>query len=72
MPRGRKKALTLDEQLEKIISDITETEERLKERKTKKLEVEEQLKMNRIVELDNFISSQGLSIDEVKELLEKR
>ena len=31
MPRGRKKALTLDEQLEKIISDITETEERLKE-----------------------------------------
>ncbi len=72
MPRGRKKALTLDEQLEKIISDITETEERLKELKTKKLEVEEQLKMNRIVELDNFISSQGLSIDEVKELLEKR
>ena len=72
MPRGRKKALTLDEQLEKIISDITETEERLKELKTKKLVVEEQLKMNRIVELDNFISSQGLSIDEVKELLEKR
>ncbi len=60
----------MDEQLEKIASEIEEAEATLKELKTKKKEVEEQLKINRIAELDEFISSRGLRIDEVKELLE--
>ena len=72
MARGRKKALTLDEQLEKIISEIEETEERLEELKDKREELEEQIKMNRIAELDDFISSRGLSIEEVKEILETK
>lgn len=46
MARGRKPALTLDEQLE-----------------------EEQIKMNRLSELDELIEENGLSYDEVKELL---
>ena len=72
MARGRKKALTLDEQLQKVVSEIKETEERLEELKDKRDELEEQLKMNRIAELDDFISSRGLSIEEVKEILEKK
>ena len=72
MARGRKKALTLDEQLEKVVSEIYETEERLEELKDKKNELEEQVKMNRIADLDDFISSRGLSIEEVKEILENK
>ena len=72
MARGRKKALTLDEQLEKVASEIKETEKRLEELKDKRDELEEQIKMNRIAELDDFISSRGLSIDEVKEMLEQK
>ena len=72
MARGRKKALTLDEQFEKVIDDIAETEAQLKELKNTKKELEEQLKTNRIAELDEFISSRGLSIEDVKELLEKQ
>lgn len=72
MARGRKKSLNLDEQLERILTDIKETEDRLKELKAEKIKVEEQLKMNRIAELDDFISSRGLSIEDVKEMLEER
>jgi peptidoglycan hydrolase CwlO-like protein len=72
MPRGRKKALAPEEQLEKLVSEIEETENKLKELKAKKKELEEAIKMNRVVELEEFISSRGLSIDEVKELLEKK
>ena len=69
MARGRKKALTLDEQLEKIVSEIEETETQLKELKAKKEELETQVKMNRIAELDDLISASGLSLDEVKEMI---
>ena len=72
MARGRKKALTLDEQLEKVVSEIAETESKLKELKDTKKELEEQVKMNRVAELDDFITSHGLSIEDVKELLEKK
>ena len=71
MARGRKKALTLDEQLTKIVSEIEETEKQLEELKDKRGKLEEQVKMNRIAELDDFISSRGLSIEEVKEMLEQ-
>lgn len=71
MARGRKK-LTLEEQLAKVTADITAAEEQLKELKNTKKDLEEQLKANRIAELDEFISSRGLSIEEVKELLENQ
>lgn len=72
MSRGRTKSLTMDEQLAKTISDIEETEARLKELKKTKKELEEQVKANRIAELDELISSSGMSIDEVKELIAKK
>lgn len=73
MARGRKKTnLTLDEQMEQIIAEITEVEVHLKELSNKKKELEGQIKANRIQELDAFISSHGLTIDDVKELVEKQ
>ena len=70
MARGRK-SLTLDEQLEKITSEIDNMEESLKELKKTKKELEEQIKMNRLAELDELVTASGRSIDEIKELLSK-
>lgn len=69
MARGRKPALTLDEQLEKITSEIENMESSLKELKSAKKDLEEQIRMNRLAELDELITASGKSIDEIKELL---
>lgn len=71
MARGRKQALTLDEQLAKITEEIENMEASLKVLKKSKKELEEQIKMNRLSELDELITESGLSYDEVRELLSK-
>ena len=71
MARGRKAALTLDEQLEKITTEIDKMETSLKEMKKAKKDLENQIKQARLSELDDIISEKGLSFDEVKELLNK-
>ena len=68
MARG-KKNLTLDEQLQKITTEIENMEASLKKMKETKTELEEQIHQARLVELDNLISENGLSFDEVKNLL---
>ena len=70
MARGRK-ALSLDEQLEKITTEIENIESSLKEMKKAKKELEDQIKQARLSELDDIISEKGLSFEEVKELLTK-
>ena len=70
MARGRK-ALSLDEQLEKITAEIENMENSLKEMKQAKKDLEEQIKQARLAELDEIISEKGLSFEEVKELLNK-
>ena len=70
MARGRK-ALSLDEQLEKITTEIENMESSLKEMKKAKKELEDQIKQARLSELDDIISEKGLSFEEVKELLNK-
>ena len=70
MPRG-KKNLTLDEQLEKITTEIENMEKSLKEMKKAKKDLEDQIKQARLSELDDIISEKGLSFEEVKELLNK-
>ena len=70
MARGRK-ALSLDEQLEKITTEIENMESSLKEMKKAKKDLEEQIKQVRLAELDELISEKGLSFEEVKELLNK-
>ncbi len=71
MARGRKN-YTLDEQLDKITKEIENMENSLTEMKKAKKELEEQIHQNKLVELDELISECGLSIDEVKTLLETR
>lgn len=68
MARGRK-ALSLDEQLVKITTEIENMENSLKEMKKAKKDLEEQIKQARLSELDEIISEKGLSFDEVKKML---
>ena len=70
MARG-KKNLTLEEQLEQITSEIESMETSIKELKSRKKELEEQVKMNRLSELDELITISGKSFEEVKELLKQ-
>ena len=69
MARGKK--LSLDEQLEKITTEIDKMESSLKEMKQAKKDLEYQIKQARLSELDDIISEKGLSFEEVKELLTK-
>ena len=68
---ARTKKLTVAEQLEKITEEIAETEQTLKELKRTRKELEEQVRMGRLIELDDLIAAKGLSLDEVRELLEQ-
>ena len=70
MARGKK--LSLDEQLEKITTEIENMESSLKEMKKAKKDLEDQIKQARLTELDEIISEKGLSFEEVKELLNKK
>lgn len=70
MARGRK-SLSLDEQLEKITTEIENMESSLKEMKKAKKDLEDQIKQARLAELDDLITEKGLSFEEVKELLSK-
>ena len=63
MARGRKPALTLDERLDKITEEIENMENSLKELKSTKKVLEEQIRMNRLAELDEIITASGKSID---------
>lgn len=68
MARGRK-SLSLDEQLEKITTEIENMENSLKEMKKAKKDLEDQIKQARLAELDDIISEKGLSFEEVKKML---
>ena len=69
MARGKK--LSLDEQLEKITTEIENMESSLKEMKKAKKDLEDQIKQARLAELDEIISEKGLSFEQVRELLDK-
>ena len=68
MARGRK-SLSLDEQLEKITTEIDNMESSLKEMKKAKKDLEEQIRQARLSELDELITEKGLSFEEVKKML---
>lgn len=70
MARGRKN-LTLDEQLDRITKEIHTMEDSLIKLNEAKNDLEEQIHRNKLEELDNLISKSGLTIEEVKELLNK-
>lgn len=61
--------VSLNDQLDKITNEIENMENSIKELKITKKELENQIKQIRLFELDNLISENGLTFDEVKELL---
>ena len=69
MPRGRKPALTLEERLQKITEEIDDLKANIKELEKTKTDLEEQIRLNRLSELDDLITESGLSFEEVKEML---
>ena len=68
MARGRK-TLSLDEQLEKITTEIDNMENSLKEMKQTKKELEEQIRQAQLSELNDLINERGLTFEEVKKIL---
>lgn len=69
MARTKKVILTPEEQLEKLTSDIEAAKISIKEMEKQKKEIEEQIKINRLAELDELITASGKSFEEVKALL---
>lgn len=68
MARG-KKNYTLEEQLQMTINDIETYEQSIKTLKTKKKELEEAIKQEKLTQLYDLIEESGKSLDEVKEML---
>lgn len=68
MARG-KRNLTLDEQLDRITKEINAMEDSLIELKKARNDIEEQIHRNKLEEIDSLISENGLTIEQVKELL---
>ena len=68
MARGRK-TLSLDEQLEKITTEIENMESSLKEMKQTKKELEVQIRQVKLSELNDLINERGLTFEEVKKML---
>ena len=71
MARGRK-SLSLDEQLEKITTEIDNMESSLKEMKQTKKELEEQIRQAKLSELNDLINERGLTFEEVKKMLSNK
>ena len=69
MARNRRN-ITPEEQLEQLSVDIENMEETLKEMKRTKKELESKVKMNKLEELYNIMTSNGKTIDEVKDMLQ--
>ena len=68
MPRGHK-SYTLDEQLDKVIKDIENTENELKKMKQLKVDLEQRIRQSKLAELDQLMSSKGMSFEDLKEML---
>lgn len=65
----QRRILSLDEQLEKVISDIEITEKHLQELRESKKDIEEKIRVRNMEELDALIVQSGKSYEEVMALL---
>ena len=64
-----KRTLSLDEHLEKVVSDIDSTEKYLRELNLVNKEIEEQIRVRNMEELDALINQSGKSYEEIKAML---
>lgn len=71
MPRGRKKALTLDEKIEMLNEQITETEVTLKDLKTQLKDAIKEKEEANLKKLYEAVQAKGLSVDEALDKISK-
>ena len=69
MARGRK-TYTLDEQLEKITTEIENIEKVLNEKKQEQKDILAQIDLRDMKELYQYIKDNGKTIDDIKSLIE--
>lgn len=69
MARGRKKSLSLEEQLEQIKVEISEMEQNIKELKSRKKQLEAEIRESEKEKIISMIEDSGKSIEEIKEFL---
>lgn len=74
MARGRKRKveLTLEQQLESVLNNIAELENKLTELKKTKKFLEKEIQLKDAIELDTLIKSSGKNIDDIKKFLSKK
>lgn len=68
---GRKKNLTLNEELTKITEEIDIMESALQKLKVHKAELEEKVKQAQLAELYEMIMQSGKSFEEIKEIISR-
>lgn len=71
MARGRKH-YTLEEKLENVNAKILSAEADLVSLKEEKTKLEHEIETNQLRELKKIIEESGMTIDEIKDLLEKK
>ena len=65
----QRKLLSLEEQLEKFISDIQITEKHLQELRESKKDIEDKIRVRNMEELDALIVQSGKSYEDIKAML---
>ncbi len=71
MARGRKIALSLDEQLAKITEEIAATKNRIKELETEKKQLEDKIHQEQLSQINKLMIEKGMSFEDLKKVLEK-
>lgn len=68
MARGRK-SYTLEERLQNITDEIDSLDAKIKELKKEKKNLEDQVRQERLVKLDELMTERGLSFEDVEKKL---
>lgn len=71
MARGRKIALSLDEQLVKVTEEIAATKNRIKELETEKKQLEDKIHQEQLSQINKLMIEKGMSFEDLKKVLEK-
>ena len=69
--RGRKASMTNAELLEKVVEEIAQTEQHLKQLKAQKKDLEQAIENEEIVEIKELMKQSGKSIADLKAMLSK-
>lgn len=71
MARGRKIALSLDEQLVKVTEEIAATKSHIKELESEKKQLEEKIHQAQLSQINKLMIEKGMSFEDLKKVLEK-